>query len=504
MHKSTFFILTFSLSHVLAVSQNVGLGITDPEGKLHIKGSSDASQLIIDAHNIEQDTSPLIRLRNSSGSDLMWIHSDNASNVFIGRNSGRVNDPVSGLWNIFVGNNAGLSNTSGHANSAVGHNSLRSNSSGWRNTAIGYEALFMNASGNHNSSLGYWSLKNNTSGSNNTALGSNSLLLNSTGDGNTAIGNGTLSAANSDGSTAIGYGALGFNSAEFQTAVGYNALLHNSTGNHNTAIGSFALETNTLGSYNNAIGYETLFTNLTGHSNSAFGTWALYGNSSGQHNIAVGRESLESNTNGDGNTAVGNYALYTNVTGNYNTTLGYFASPDGGSSPDNFSAIGYSSGGVVSNSNTIEIGNTSVSWIGGQSGWSTFSDARIKDDIQSNVPGLEFITKLNPVTYKLNIHRQNALCGIIDTAMWDGKYDIEQITQSGFLAQEVEQAAREVDYDFNGITPPEGNAPLYSLQYSAFVVPLVKAVQEQQQMIDGQNRIIDELRKEIEQLKLKF
>ncbi|MGO8056498.1 tail fiber domain-containing protein, partial [Rhizobium leguminosarum] len=76
-------------------------------------------------------------------------------------------------------------------------------------------------------------------------------------------------------------------------------------------------------------------------------------------------------------------------------------------STSNHTAIGYYAGWVVGNSNEIEVGNTSVAFIGGQVGWSSWSDKRIKDNIQNNVPGLSFITKLNPVTYKLNIHRQN-------------------------------------------------------------------------------------------------
>ena len=146
--------------------------------------------------------------------------------------------------------------------------------------------------------------------------------------------------------------------------------------------------------------------------------------------------------------------------------------------------MGYNAGSVGSNSNTIEIGNTSVIWIGGNVGWSTYSDERIKDNIQSNVPGLSFINKLKPVTYTLNIHRQNEMCGIKDSTQWEGKYGIEKITQTGFIAQEVEQAAKETNYDFNGVKAPQGNAKLYSIQYASFVVPLVKAVQEQQEQMN--------------------
>jgi len=143
--------------------------------------------------------------------------------------------------------------------------------------------------------------------------------------------------------------------------------------------------------------------------------------------------------------------------------------------------------------NYIHLGNSSIKWIGGQVNWSTYSDGRIKTNVQANVPGLAFIMKLNPVTYNLNIHTQNELQGV-SSPDFEGKYDIEQITQTGFIAQEVEQAAEAANFDFNGVVKPADNNDLYSLRYAEFVVPLVKAVQEQQKEIEA-------LKAEIEALK---
>ena len=53
-------------------------------------------------------------------------------------------------------------------------------------------------------------------------------------------------------------------------------------------------------------------------------------------------------------------------------------------------------------------------------------------------------------------------------------------------------------YDFNGLHKPESSTDNYSLAYSEFVVPLVKAVQEQQTMINEQKKTIDELKKQNE------
>jgi len=52
------------------------------------------------------------------------------------------------------------------------------------------------------------------------------------------------------------------------------------------------------------------------------------------------------------------------------------------------------------------------------------------------------------------------------------------------LAQDVEQAAISVGYDFSGVDKPKNKEDFYGLRYAEFVVPLVKAVQEQQEIIE--------------------
>ena len=66
---------------------------------------------------------------------------------------------------------------------------------------------------------------------------------------------------------------------------------------------------------------------------------------------------------------------------------------------------------------------------------------------------------------------------------------------------EVEKAADEIGYDFNGLHKPNGPNDLYGLGYTDFVVPLVKAVQEQQKMIDNQQAINESLLQQIAELK---
>jgi hypothetical protein len=161
----------------------------------------------------------------------------------------------------------------------------------------------------------------------------------------------------------------------------------------------------------------------------------------------------------------------------------------------NYTGIGYNVGTSIADpTNHVEIGNTSVVWIGGQVGWSIYSDERIKENIRQDVPGLDFVMKLKPVTYKLNIHKQNQMAyGGKESKDWPGKFDIEQKRMTGFLAQDVAKAAKETNFDFSGVDIPENENELYSLRYAEFVVPLVKAVQELKQ----EN---EDLKKRIEQL----
>ena len=276
------------------------------------------------------------------------------------------------------------------------------------------------------------------------------------------------------------------------------ALYNNTDGHSNVANGAMALNKNTTGYWNIANGEEALNWNTTGSENTANGYRTLFLNTTGYSNTAEGTLALYNNTTGYLNTAIGYSALYNNTTGNFNTALGYNAWPSSGTIT-NYTGIGYNVGGGGSVSNSVEIGNTSVSWIGGTVTWTTYSDERIKNNVSENVPGLAFINKLRPVTYNLNIHKQNEMMykGKDKQEEWDSKYDIEKIRMTGFIAQEVEKAAQEVNYNFSGVEKSKDENGIYSLRYSEFVVPLVKAVQEQQKIIEELTRRIEAIREEI-------
>ena len=92
------------------------------------------------------------------------------------------------------------------------------------------------------------------------------------------------------------------------------------------------------------------------------------------------------------------------------------------------------------------------------------------------------------------------ITGDVETKDYPEKYDVEKIKYSGFIAQEVEQAARESGYDFSGVKAPRNDKDMYSLSYEQFVVPLVKAIQELNVVNEAQKITNERLKAQNEQL----
>ena len=143
---------------------------------------------------------------------------------------------------------------------------------------------------------------------------------NNTAEGTSALFSVTLGTND----TAVGAGALQFNTSGLDnTAIGSSALRNNTVGSDNTACGNKTLPNNT-GSSNTAIGSLALNLNTTGHDNTASGFQALLNNVGGDFNTATGVNALLSNT-GNNNTAEGADALQNNTTGFQNVASGAVA-----------------------------------------------------------------------------------------------------------------------------------------------------------------------------------
>ena len=422
-----------------------------------------------------------------------------------------------GYQNTAFGTKAMYSNTTGHSNVAIGTVSLFANTNGWGNTAIGFWTLDHNTSGNANFAGGLGAMRLNSTGKRNVATGLHSLSSNQTGNSNVAIGAYSLySNTNRSNVVAIGDSALYNNGrgatqdfhASGNTAMGSKALYSNTTGSSNSANGYLALYSNTTGFFNTATGHQALYFNNEGYNNTATGRHSLFRNTTGYANTAIAPGALYSNTTGHGNTANGFWALYHNKTGTYNTAVGLDAGPDVGyDNLSNTGVLGYDT--KVYSSNTIRIGNSSITSIGGYTGWSNLSDGRFKTHVQNNVPGLEFVLKLRPVTFSWDMDKLDAFTGTSNSIysqcpeMKKARNEKKNNVYTGFIAQEVEEAANAVGYDFSAIIKPKNEKAQYNLSYAEFVVPLVKAVQEQQETIEKQEALIKELITRIEALENK-
>jgi trimeric autotransporter adhesin len=458
--------------------------------------------------------------------------------------------PVSG--NTATGAATLSANTQG-GNTAKGYGALESNIAGSNNTALGTNASGNNPSTDYqnyqNAAAGAAALAYNFSGRANTAIGYNTLVTNSSGGANTATGYEALGAnLTGGGNTSLGAFTIGITrDGASLTAIGANSQGTASTGpeGENTTDGAYALYHNASGVYCTAIGGYALYNN-SGKSNTATGYGAMYGTGdNGSDNTAFGANTLtQMVANSDGNTAVGTNALLHSNAGAYNTAAGYAAFYLLADSRYN-TAIGYGAGigyaltYTLSHSNTIlgancdvgsdnlnnciaigqqvtctadnqvRIGNLATNSIGGQVGWTTFSDGRFKKNIREDVKGLDFILRLKPVTYQLDMdiirNKLQAkgpakLTPVMQTAITTSG----QVVHSGFVAQDVEKAATESGFDFSGVDKPSTPDGLYGLRYEDFVVPLVKAVQEQQQQIETLQKGNVDINKRIQRIEEKL
>jgi len=260
-------------------------------------------------------------------------------------------------------------------------------------------------------------------------------------------------------------------------AIGGNALKEKSKGSNNTAVGDSVLENNTEGSYNTGVGAD-----------------ALRANTIGDQNAALGHFSMKSNTTGEGNTALGTYALQANTTGTHNTAVGLLALYES-VNYNNCSGLGY--GSEVTGSNQVQLGDSGVT-VYAQKAVVTRSDARDKIDIEDSPLGLNFILKLRPCKYRMNSREAYFETGQKRdfTATNDGSKAGKR-PHYGLVAQEVKEVMNELNVDFAGYldSKVDGGEDVLSLGYTEFIAPMIKAIQEQQNMIEALQKQIEELKK---------
>ncbi len=421
-----------------------------------------------------------------------------------------------------LGYESGYSLNKGWGNTAIGFETISNADSLNENTAIGNQAMEYIKYGDQNTVIGYRALNNIDSSVGNTVIGYNAMggfFSTNTGFSNVAIGTGAMKDAGySYNVVAVGDSALfkngsgSTNSGEgtFNTAVGSKSLFNNSTGSANTALGTRALYNNSTGYQNTAMGASALSNLSQGYNNTAIGAGSMSGTIPGFDNTGVGANSLLQLAQGSANTGIGTEALFNVSNGSNNVALGKGAgfsfntnnctyigfNADATNFWTNATAIGYAA--VVNNDNKIRLGNAAVTVIEGQVAYTT-SDARFKTNVNENVPGIDLINALKPVTYQYksfeidqfllqNNPKQLKLLN-------KGDYSkAEQMVHMGLIAQEVEKTLLQKGYSLSIVHKPDNVTDNYSIAYGELVIPLIKSVQQLSQQVE-------ELKKENEAIK---
>lgn len=111
--------------------------------------------------------------------------------------------------------------------------------------------------------------------------------------------------------------------------------------------------------------------------------------------------------------------------------------------------------------NTKSLGTADFRWtsVFATNGTIQTSDSRLKTDIADLTLGLDFVNNLRPVSFKRTD-------------------DADQLTHWGLVAQEVKQTIDAHGVAFAGWTESQDEHKTQMLNYSEFVSPLIKAVQE--------------------------
>jgi hypothetical protein len=420
---------------------------------------------------------------NSKGHDLVAVGQESLSTL--GTNSPAVMD-----GNTAVGDSASHLSNNVENTTAMGSLSMKENQVS-NNTGVGYATMvFMNRP--QNTVFGSESMARTTLSSSNTRpvqfnTGFGSLSLNNLFEGgyNTAFGDGSVTGFNADHSTAFGRYALEKagtidvsleNAGWYQVGIGFRALAKSNRRQSNTAVGHTAMAVTTLGEENVAVGSEALRSSVN------------------NKNTAVGSGALTNLTTGTQQTSLGAFAGVASADASSSTSVGYLANAIGNYS--NVTCIGTSA--LVSDHSSIRFGNASIVSIGGQVAWTVVSNGKVKMDVRDDVPGLEFVRELHPVTYHFDpmALQQYEETKLMTMQLHDTYF---QERHAGLLAQDVLELAK--SFSKQGmkdlVREPEGAEGLHGIRYELMVVPLIKTIQEQQAILVSIKKLIEELEKQL-------
>ena len=357
-------------------------------------------------------------------------------------------------------------------------------------------------------------LGNDPSGTTDTAsycigLGTTALDAITTGDGNTAVGYKALTAATTAaGNTCVGFDAGGaISDGNYNTCVGYNAGRDVngglSTGGNNVLVGYYTGTALGAGNYNVVVGSMAWTHGAGGSNNVIIGYNAnRYGGNTGS-SCAIGMTALHNaGADASSNIAMGVQAGYYISSGDLNVCLGSGAGNGGGvnshtalttggqnvllgpecdtSAADSANQIvmGYEVAGNADDSLCFGNSTTDSAIAFGATTITAPSDIRLKEDIEDEVVGLDFINELRPVTFRWkkakDVPEELSAHSTSEKRVMNGKYN------HGFISQEVKEVIDnnpDIKEGFDMWTEDEADGR-QRIGESALIPMLVKSIQE--------------------------
>jgi hypothetical protein len=188
----------------------------------------------------------------------------------------------------------------------------------------------------------------------------------------------------------------------------------------------------------------------------------------------MGQRAVHASDARSNNVAIGSFALVGNVEGSNNVAIGFHAGLKAPLDVQNSAAIGANT--QITGSNMIRLGDDNIKVISGQVQITAASDYRLKEDIQPLDSASRFIMKLHPVSYRM-------------------KNPADTRRNWGFIAQDIESLLG----TNNAILTVGGDADrTLGLRYTDFIAPMVKTIQEQQEVINDLKLQNQTLRAQVE------
>ncbi|HEY7552645.1 MAG TPA: tail fiber domain-containing protein [Hyphomicrobiaceae bacterium] len=299
------------------------------------------------------------------------------------------------LNNVFLGQGAGVTESTGEGNVAVGQDALAAANTD-NNVAIGYAAA-NSVTGGGNVAVGPGTMSSCISAAANVAIGDRAGACNGAAVGSAAS------------NVMIGsFAGSVIDQGTYNTLVGVSAGQSTADGDGNVGIGAGALYTNATGSNNVAVGNDAL--NLTtGSRNIALGDGAGDNISTGSNNIIIGYQvdaPVAANSN---QLVIGNLIFGTGIDGT-GTTISGGKIGIATNAPNVLFQVGSSS---ITDGNQIRVQDANGNCVlnpgtGASQSWSCSSDARLKFNIADNaVSMLDYISSFRIRDYQLRADGKN-------------------------------------------------------------------------------------------------